>query len=159
MTEQRAIKYRVWDVGAKQLAPVAEISFGDGGSALTITCVRAPKGKHYPSLVHGESGFLMQFTGMRDVYGTDIYEGDIVVKAGYPWFDDGVPGYRDTVEWVYSQWQVVHHCVNPAKGGISDGINTGLNDAGDDEHSRTDWKVIGNIYETPELLERRSVKQ
>lgn len=35
------------------------------------------------------------------------------------------PNYRGVVEWIYSQWQVVLHCVNAAKGGISDGMNQG----------------------------------
>lgn len=58
------------------------------------------------------------------------------------------------VEWIYSQWQVVLHCVNVAKAGISEGINQGLNDIGLDEGERfNDVLVIGNIYENPELLE------
>lgn len=97
---------------------------------------------------------LMQSTGLLDKNGKEIWEGDIIVQEGYSWFDKGVPNYRDTVEWIYSQWQTVHHCVNPAKRGISDGINTGLNDDGVDEGERTDWEVLGNRYENPELLAR-----
>jgi uncharacterized phage protein (TIGR01671 family) len=96
---------------------------------------------------------LMQFTGLLDADGTEIYEGDIVVVPGeYIWFDDGEPNYRGVVDWIFSQWQVVAYCVNPNKRGISDGINEGLNDAGWGEGEKSHWKVIGNIHENPELL-------
>lgn len=95
---------------------------------------------------------LMQYTGLKDKNGVEIYEGDVIVQDSYPFFDDGKPGYRGIVEWIYSQWQVVLHCVDPAKAGISDGINGGINDDGFDEGSNTPWEIIGNLYEHPQLL-------
>ena len=90
---------------------------------------------------------LMQFTGLLDKKGKEIYEGDVVVQDGYIWFDEGEPNYIGTVEWVFSQWQVIAHCVNQHKQGISDGINYGLNDEGWEDGKKTTWEVIGNIYE------------
>lgn len=94
-----------------------------------------------------------QFTGLHDKKGKEIYEGGIVVQDCYLWFADGQPNYRGTVEWIYSQWQVVAHCVNPNKRGISDGMNQGLNDDGIEDGEKTDWEVIGNIHDNPNLLE------
>jgi uncharacterized phage protein (TIGR01671 family) len=91
---------------------------------------------------------LMQYTGLKDKNGKEIYEGDIIVQDEYIWFDDGEPNYQGTVEWVFSQWQVIANCVNPAKQGISDGMNYGLNDEGYEEGARTRWRIIGNIYES-----------
>lgn len=94
----------------------------------------------------------VQFTGLLDKNGKDIYEGDIVIKDEYIWRDNGKPNYNGTVEWIYSQWQVVAHCINSEKRGISDGINQGLNYEGVEEGEKSDWEIIGNIFESPELL-------
>lgn len=95
---------------------------------------------------------VSQFTGLLDKNGKEIYEGDIVVKDGYIWFDNCEPNYRGTVEWIFSQWQVVAHCVNKDKRGISDGINEGINDDGVDDGENTRWIVLGNVHENPELI-------
>lgn len=113
-------------------------------------------------------------TGLKDHNGKLIYEGDIIVIPNqYPFYDyknkedmkqdlnstegeikgENILNYIGIVEWIYSQWQYVYHCVNPKKRGISEGVNHGLNDFGFDETRNTCYEVIGNIYENPELLE------
>lgn len=96
----------------------------------------------------------MQYTGLKDKHEKEIYEGDIVVNDGYIWFDKGKPNYRGTVEWIFSSWQVVAHCVNSGKRVISEGSNEDLNYDGSYDGECTDWEVIGNIYENPELLKK-----
>ena len=116
---------------------------------------------------------LIQCTGLKDINGTLIYEGDIIVISNqYPFYDyknkedmkqdlnstegeikgESILNYIGIVEWIYSQWQYVYHCVNPKKQGISEGVNQGLNDSGFDETRNTCYEVVGNIYENPELL-------
>lgn len=118
---------------------------------------------------------LIQCTGLKDKNGKLIYEGDIIVIPNqYPFYDyknkedmkqdlnstkgeikgESILNYIGIVEWIYSQWQYVYHCVNPKKRGISEGVNQGLNDFGFDETKNTCYEIIGNIYENPELLER-----
>ena len=103
-------------------------------------------------LVPVDPATIGQFTGLLDKNGKKIFEGDIVVKDGYIWFDDDKPNYRGTVEWVFSQWQVIAHCVNPNKRGISNGANFPINDDGIDDGQKTDWQVIGSIHNNPELI-------
>ena len=69
----------------------------------------------------------MQFTGFKDKNGKDIYEDDIV---------SGKDGYDEPMV-----WQVAFESVNSEW----TGFNIGTDDAGCCE-------VIGNIFETPELL-------
>ena len=116
---------------------------------------------------------LIQCTGLKDKNGKLIYESDIIVIPNqYPFYDyknkedmkqdlnstegeikgESILNYIGFVEWIYSQWQYVYHCVNPKKRGISEGVNQGLNDFGFDETKNTCYEVIGNIYENPELL-------
>ena len=122
----------------------------------------------------GNGLVFMQCTGLKDKNGKLIYESDIIVIPNqYPFYDyknkedmkqdlnftegeikgESILNYIGIVEWIYSQWQYVYHCVNPKKQGISEGGNQGLNDFGFDETRNTCYEVIGNIYENPELLQ------
>lgn len=111
-------------------------------------------------------------TGLKDCTGQLIYRGDIIVIPNlYPFYDyksEPHPSLKDTegeiqgesvlnyvgiVEWVYSQWQYCLHCVNPNKSGISEGINEPLNYTGYSETENTPYKIIGNIWDNPELVE------
>ena len=123
----REIKFRAWDLDLKQMI------YFDISDTIALARLK-----------------IMQYIGLKDKNDKEIYEGDIVVQNCYLWFDDGKPNYRGTVEMIYQQWQVVAHCVNPNKQGISDGMNESINPIGWEEKS--DWEVIGNIFENPELL-------
>lgn len=95
---------------------------------------------------------LMQYTGLKDKNGKEIYEGDVIVQDRYPFFEAGKSNYVGVVEWVFSQWQYILRVVAKGKRGISDGINCSMNDTGFEEGEKTDFEVIGNIYENPSLL-------
>lgn len=83
---------------------------------------------------------LMQFTGLLDSNGKEIYEGDIL-SSEY----ESIGSKRDChpVEWNESggSWSVNHSindCCKPWRGNLGD-------------HHRSE-EIIGNIYENPELL-------
>lgn len=74
---------------------------------------------------------LMQYTGIKDKNGVEIYEGDIL------WLGDAA----SIVQIVWVEFKLRLKWVNPM--GASDNIYAW----------KDDLEVIGNIYENPELLE------
>jgi len=116
----RPIKYRAWDKEANTMRYSMLLGIHDCNTSLPP---------------HIE---LMQFTGLYDKNGKEIYEGDII-EAEEPRFESGVYKYEVTFE---------------------DGTFGGNNHQGE-FYPLQEWtekqatvEVIGNIYENPDLLIR-----
>lgn len=115
----RQIKFRAWDTRIKTMYQPGD----DYGTTHPLDpCVYA---------MQGQSVILMQFTGLTDRTGKDIYEGDIVkfehrIIASIKW-------YKNDVAFRFH--------VSGEKGGFG---MAGLNES---------CEVIGNIYENPNLLD------
>ena|ERR1043166_2691324 len=111
----RAIKFRVWDAVHEHWIEGLTYTLHTSGNLINI-----PDGM-----------ILMQFTGLLDKNGVEIYEGDIV-RGNNPWENEGdalqVVRYQDGT-WNYS-YALYEYA----------------------EHPERDWEVIGNIYEHPELV-------
>jgi len=123
MSKTREIKFRAWDKEKNRMVSIGSVDFGherfliwEGGWAI---------GWDDNTEAHGGFDRIMQFTGLQDKNGRDIYEGDIVRRDG--------GDYASKVEWFDS---------------IA-GFGTGLSMDGDDFES---YEVIGNVWENPELL-------
>ena len=84
---------------------------------------------------------LMQYTGLKDKNGTEIYEGDILL-------------FNNSHNGMNKKWK----CVVKYRGGSFvceypvDGV---YNHFDSWNVPKVTWEVIGNIYENPELLEEK----
>ena len=131
----RNLNFRAWDKHRNQMGVVDIIDFED-------SCI------HYSNIDGSDDGFIsfddceiMQSTGYKDDNGAIIFEGDIIDVT-----DEDDNEYRLQVYWKNYATALLINLPT----GEHDMINFGWS---------MDYvckaKVIGNIYENPELLERK----
>lgn len=130
----REIKFRVFD---KTSNPPQMLEWGDKN-------IQDQKVKHVFLQVFALEVIIMQYTGLKDSNGVEIYEGDILsFKEENQYSNKPLP-----VKFSYGNFVVYNpNCCDTCKnhyGCISD-----LSEAIMCDKSAT---VIGNIYENPELL-------
>lgn len=141
----REIKFRAWDKADKCMNNVLTMEFDneelikvgytfDGTDNLDNSCLR------YPSMVE-----LMQYTGLKDKNGVEIYEGDIVRVANYQTdWKRGEPDFNWRVFEI--QWNRYTWAFNNSV------MYSPLSDYDTGTAEPYDIEVIGNIHENPELL-------
>ena len=127
----REIKFRVWSVLATRMINWENI-------------FHLPAWEIFPGTPEQRPFNVMQYTGLKDKNGVEIYEGDILELRVNPFnkkrdlfqvvFKDG--GFRD--EWNNYIGQYLPPDIRNRQGG-----RVRLNEA---------CEIIGNIYENPELL-------
>ena len=134
----REIKFRAWDKKHKLISPVGRIDFGK--TALIYQPVETENDIEWTGEdVPLDRLELMQFTGLKDKNGKEIYEGDII-EFEEPIMESAVLKCP-IVFWegmFVAEWDE-NSRVNRF---TLDEIN---------RHSDTDFEVIGNIYENPDL--------
>ena len=121
---KREIKFRAYSSHNHKMYPVSNIEWDIDGRIW----VTADDGKNGIELIDEEAN-LMQYTGLRDKNGREIYEGDIV-KVIYQYW--GKLGNRYEVKFKQGAFYVKYSLLSETSPSTS---------------------VIGNVHENPELLE------
>ncbi len=118
----RETKYRAWIKDICKMIHVESIYF-DGYNGFEVS------GEGYCDLDHLEVD-LLQFTGLKDKNEVDIYEGDVIIITGH--------GVRQPFEVRYFAPSFHILCV-PTNVHIP-------------MSSNSEYEIIGNIHQNPELL-------
>jgi len=140
----REVKFRAWDKKRKDMRDVKLMDWAEWWVSTDNTY-----GKSKP-LEFGERNsfkneetdrhILMQYTGLKDKNGKEIYEGDIIQ----------CPKYYETPEYGYNPIELAGHVV------FEEGawrLSEGSYLHNEHESYGGDLEVIGNIYENPELID------
>jgi uncharacterized phage protein (TIGR01671 family) len=119
----RIIKFRAWSVGRKEMEIVSGLYWFEEN--------------YFHSTIDNNGYILMQYTGLKDKNGVEIYEGDIV-----------------EIERRYGRVPIVAECKYFCSNvcGFSLVNKNGTYSVGYSGSAVVGRKVIGSIYENPELL-------
>jgi uncharacterized phage protein (TIGR01671 family) len=134
--EMREIKYRAWSKSENLMGEVTGFRFSKSQYPFVNARFRkngktVDEGYHFGQEDGRDSVILMQFTGLYDKNGREIYEGDIVT---------GLFNHTDIIGHIVYGSDATFFIKRKGLYGI------GLNNA-------EVWlEVVGNIYENPELL-------
>ena len=125
----RQIKFRAWDKDANRMWTDPSIN-NDSLSDKSLV--------------------WMQFTGLLDRHGKEIYEGDILDSEVYPFHDEGESNYLAEVCWDaesagFFGYMYLREEARERKSGIAEGNPV-------DTEVFPECEVIGNIYENPALI-------
>ncbi len=146
----REIKFRVWQVSTSKMITAERIR------QISVLAMdpTLPEREHFLCLPLLPDFNLMQFTGLHDSEGAEIYEGDIV-EFTYWWFDgserdsylSGVIVYEEkhmayALQGIKNKEWLAH-----IGSEVADTTNFAFFNFED-----ADFRILGNVHENPDLL-------
>lgn len=126
----RKIKFRAWDVSKAKMIVVDQMTFRTNGDVFNVWDSKISD--DVPGLlINPTSGILMQYIGIKDKNGKDIYDGDKLQTV----LDDGTRLSTFIVEWIedYARFMIIREHDNE-KYGMNQSVSKNK-------------EIIGNIHE------------
>ena len=147
----RTIKFRVWD---KELKKYRSKKDGDYSLGVLSGKVRGIYGERFPQME------VQQFTGLTDINGKEIYEGDIVRWGmhGGSWGHETWNRYAEVEINPDLQFRIIHYIHSET--GEKRPTDNYIFHFGKFAYTETEQflEIIGNVFENPELLKTVSSK-
>jgi uncharacterized phage protein (TIGR01671 family) len=137
----REIKFRAWDKHEKEMSYSVNVySESDGDTWWSADHINPETGDTICSF-DGKAGVLMQFTGLKDKNGKEIFEGDLIRRVNFP-------GEKIlSVRWAEILCRYVADVYFP-----NGEVGKCLYSLNQDYLIEYPVEIIGNIYENPEIL-------
>lgn len=141
-------KFRAWHKTREELGEVERIRFDDEGNVSTVLVI----GKSFGANIYIDKIELMQSTGLKDLNGVEIFEGDIleiqgikmIVKFGSYKYLETSKNNDHLLGVLYDGLGFYVECINVAD---PDNISPF------EPETLKESAIIGNRFENPELLE------
>ena len=147
----REIKFRAWDKKHKKMLEGYKHPYGHSGLWLNIetgnlTHIQRGEEGVECSIYEFKDVLLMQYTGLKDKNGVEIYEGDII---GYP--NQSFKSIVRFGSYLFTGGEYGESGIGFYLEMYNKGIKKSM-EGGIFNHPSVKDVVIGNIYENPELL-------
>lgn len=138
----REIKFRLWCKDLEEMTEIEKMGF-ENNQLWYIGCIDHDKEETY--FPENDDHVLMQYTGLKDKNGKEIFEGDIVLLK------NEFATWKGTVIFDEGAFKLsINHSYGNSKNHFSK--TDEFNDMGARIQLNNIYVVVGNIYENPELL-------